>query len=522
MATGGMISGPGGPKDDRIPALLSNGEFVVNAKATQENLKLLQAINSGNLPGFASGGAVRRGVSLYHTKRNSKQLKKDLSSSGMYAIAAEALGQIWGPAESAVEAIGLREVLKDPMYKVSLKEAVDRYIINSAESKELGKLMGGRVALGAKDISVVLGRLATKVVGPLMWLWDSYKFGEWVGNWLNENTDIQGKLATVIDQMTGMAPVTPNSPGMSPLGRAAGGMISGPGGPRDDKIPTMLSNGEFVVNAASTKKYLPLLRAINTGTIPKLKDGTPSSNMTGTPLSWGTKSTKILVNTSSATAQSTAAIAGSTQSTNESINAWGKIQKFATDNLGTVIAAGFTGMATAISSGASPKKAFMGSVLGSLGGAIGGAIGAMAGPAGIAFGSQIGSALGGGIANREFAMGGVMSSSGSMPLHKYGRGGVARTPQLAMFGEGSKPEAYVPLQDGRSIPVTMAGGSGNVNNISVNVAVDNKGGAQTQTSGGADSGEDYSRKLGAAISNAVKQEMINQQRPGGLLYKGRR
>jgi hypothetical protein len=42
-----------------------------------------------------------------------------------------------------------------------------------------------------------------------------------------------------------------------------GGEVYGPGGPRSDMIPAMLSNGEFVVNAASTEKYLPLLRAIN-------------------------------------------------------------------------------------------------------------------------------------------------------------------------------------------------------------------------------------------------------------------
>jgi hypothetical protein len=29
----GMITGPGGPKDDKIPAMLSNGEFVFTAKA---------------------------------------------------------------------------------------------------------------------------------------------------------------------------------------------------------------------------------------------------------------------------------------------------------------------------------------------------------------------------------------------------------------------------------------------------------------------------------------------------------
>lgn len=44
---------------------------------------------------------------------------------------------------------------------------------------------------------------------------------------------------------------------------ADGGLIRGPGGPRGDKIPAWLSDREFVVNAASTAKYLPLLRRIN-------------------------------------------------------------------------------------------------------------------------------------------------------------------------------------------------------------------------------------------------------------------
>ncbi|RZQ59840.1 hypothetical protein [Amycolatopsis suaedae] len=44
-----------------------------------------------------------------------------------------------------------------------------------------------------------------------------------------------------------------------------GGRVYGPGGPREDKVRAMLSNGEFVVNAAQTAKNLPLLRAINNG-----------------------------------------------------------------------------------------------------------------------------------------------------------------------------------------------------------------------------------------------------------------
>lgn len=59
-----------------------------------------------------------------------------------------------------------------------------------------------------------------------------------------------------------------------------------------------------------------------------------------------------------------------------------------------------------------------------------------------------------------FADGGVMTSGGPVPLRKYAMGGVATSPQLAMFGEGSTPEAYVPLPDGRRIPVAMQGSGG--------------------------------------------------------------
>ncbi|PZO71215.1 MAG: hypothetical protein DI640_14530, partial [Sphingomonas taxi] len=44
---GGYVSGPGGSRSDSIPARLSNGEFVVNARATADNRPLLEAINSG-------------------------------------------------------------------------------------------------------------------------------------------------------------------------------------------------------------------------------------------------------------------------------------------------------------------------------------------------------------------------------------------------------------------------------------------------------------------------------------------
>lgn len=77
-----------------------------------------------------------------------------------------------------------------------------------------------------------------------------------------------------------------------------------------------------------------------------------------------------------------------------------------------------------------------------------------------------------------FANGGIMTPGGSMPLNTYASGGVANSPQMAIFGEGKTPEAYVPLPDGRSIPVAMQGNGGA--NVTVNV-VNNASGTQART-----------------------------------------
>jgi Phage-related minor tail protein len=47
FSTGGFVSGAGGPTDDKIPAMLSNGEFVIGAAATARNRTFLEAINAG-------------------------------------------------------------------------------------------------------------------------------------------------------------------------------------------------------------------------------------------------------------------------------------------------------------------------------------------------------------------------------------------------------------------------------------------------------------------------------------------
>ncbi|WP_433949009.1 tape measure protein [Brevundimonas diminuta] len=49
----GLIRGPGGPREDRIAAWVSNREFISNAAATEEHLPLLEAMNAGRIRGLA-------------------------------------------------------------------------------------------------------------------------------------------------------------------------------------------------------------------------------------------------------------------------------------------------------------------------------------------------------------------------------------------------------------------------------------------------------------------------------------
>lgn len=139
--------------------------------------------------------------------------------------------------------------------------------------------------------------------------------------------------------------------------------------------------------------------------------------------------------------------------------------------------------------------------------------------------NKVSSAVGTALAN-----GGIMTSSGPLPLKMYANGGIARTAQVAIFGEGRQPEAYVPLPDGRSIPVTInsngfgeqANANGNNVVISINVTNNNEG---MSTESGSSEGDSKiasnMQKLANNIKALVKQEIYNQSRPGGLLYNGR-
>jgi len=62
MSIGGFVSGPGTQTSDSIPAMLSNGEYVINAKSTRvigtDFLDMINSRNRNGIPKFAKGGMV--------------------------------------------------------------------------------------------------------------------------------------------------------------------------------------------------------------------------------------------------------------------------------------------------------------------------------------------------------------------------------------------------------------------------------------------------------------------------------
>ena len=88
---------------------------------------------------------------------------------------------------------------------------------------------------------------------------------------LNKLTKAAGKLTTVIKGPLGDVETTE-------IPKASGGYISGAGTSTSDSIPARLSDGEYVINAASTRQNRALLDKINNGPIKMAAGGMVSNN----------------------------------------------------------------------------------------------------------------------------------------------------------------------------------------------------------------------------------------------------
>ena len=104
-----------------------------------------------------------------------------------------------------------------------------------------------------------------------------------------------------------------------------------------------------------------------------------------------------------------------------------------------------------------------------------------------------------------YAKGGILSNSivDKPTIFPMAKGGIG------LMAEAGYPEAIMPLKRGRDGKLGVISQGGGVNNVTVNV--DASGSSVEGDSGQAE-------QLGRAISEAIQTELVQQKRPGGLLY----
>jgi len=214
--------------------------------------------------------------------------------------------------------------------------------------------------------------------------------------------------------------------------------------------------------------------------------------------------------------------------------------EFSWKNLGTLIrntfsdifkdlAAEFMKMALKMAMFGSGGPASGGGLTGLLGIAVKGALAYFTGGASVAtdaasaaaiYGTNIGSEQTSMLLAQDLAFkanGGIVGPKGEIQLNKYAKGGIADSPQLAIFGEGRQNEAYVPLPDNRSIPVTLTGGGGS--NVAVGdtyITVNVESGGNTDVD--INNNVEMAKSLSIAIKKTVQDEFIRASRPGGMFY----
>ena len=107
-------------------------------------------------------------------------------------------------------------------------------------------------------------------------------------------------------------------------------------------------------------------------------------------------------------------------------------------------------------------------------------------------------------------------SLGNQKAFKFADGGIVTKPTLGLIGEGRYNEAIIPMPNNRAVPVDLKGAVGGSysTSIAVNISNSSTGAtAESQITG------DQGNKLAGVLDKAVKQAILNEQRPGGALYR---
>ena len=284
LSEGGYISGAGGPTSDSIPAMLSNGEYVINSASTRKFLPLLEKINSGDFKGFATGGGpgFTSPTPTYSTGERELGLARELSGWMVKQIAE--LKDIKTSSKTSkdfLNAIG--KILFDTKAQnkagtQSIVSKIAEQIMNLGGVKTAiqGLRIGGPAPAGGGGRSPDSGGGSGSGSGSPT----SGSGGRQRKTWAQVSMEVFGRVRPYIVRRGETVTFKDGSKYTIRSQQldlrdaykhrfSFGGFVSGPGSSISDSIPAMLSNGEFVINAAATRKFKPLLEKINDGSYEK-------------------------------------------------------------------------------------------------------------------------------------------------------------------------------------------------------------------------------------------------------------
>ena len=90
FADGGLVTGPGSDRSDSIPAMLSNGEYVINASAVRRiGVGNVDALNQGRVPnriGSSGRTALSSNITLQVSAIDAASFSAFLQGGGMNVI----------------------------------------------------------------------------------------------------------------------------------------------------------------------------------------------------------------------------------------------------------------------------------------------------------------------------------------------------------------------------------------------------------------------------------------------------
>ena len=257
--SGGIITGGSGARDD-VPTMLTGGEFVMRRGAVARyGSDFMESLNRGSIQTMQRGGLFTPGT----YGQESITGKKDLFNFATQGFTTGQQDRIGGGAGFGYAAMephsvrmtrwGIKNSRLAQSERGSQEEALGLYFRQlDKEKQEKEQKKAQKDALKAAFISMVAMAAISGATGGFGKGADKGKKPKWWQGILSGSGDVDpnkkygwGSNGASMDGSPGVLPALPK------WNRAAGGAVPYAAG--IDTVPTMLSGGEFVMNAAATQ-----------------------------------------------------------------------------------------------------------------------------------------------------------------------------------------------------------------------------------------------------------------------------